>query len=121
MAPFKLPPTNQEIFDIVAKHLLTQNEKSIRKNSNTRTQGVCAYRGDNGCKCAAGVLIPDEHYLKDMEGHSWFRLISKDLVPSEFQHLIRALQSLHDNCDVSDWKKELKDLATSHNLEWKFS
>jgi len=45
----KLPETLQEIFDIVSKHLLKQNEKS--KSPYMPELGLnCAYRGENGWK-----------------------------------------------------------------------
>jgi hypothetical protein len=46
--------TAQEVFDQVATHLLTQRQRST-------TKGNCAYRGDDGLKCAAGCLLgPDD-------------------------------------------------------------
>ena len=50
----------QEIFDKVAKHLLTQNERAVNAS------GRCKYR-INGLKCAAGILISDSDYLPEME------------------------------------------------------
>jgi hypothetical protein len=52
----------QRIFNIVAKHLLTQKKLSIGLDNG------CAYRGKDGRKCAAGCLIDDEHYLPEFEG-----------------------------------------------------
>ncbi len=46
--------TKQEIFDKVATHLLTQNEKALN------SVGGCVYRTDKGLKCAVGCLIPVE-------------------------------------------------------------
>lgn len=31
---------------------------------------MCAYRGTDGNKCAIGLLIPDELYTPEMEGHT---------------------------------------------------
>lgn len=54
--------TNQEIFDKVATHLLSQGKRSA-------LGGVgCAYRGDGGLQCAIGCLIPDELYRYELEG-----------------------------------------------------
>lgn len=62
--------------------------------------GICMYRGPDGKKCAAGVLIPDEEYESQMEGLSWQSL------PSELTDRIRpegmtdqemqTVQELHD-------------------------
>lgn len=64
--------TNQEIFDIAATHLLTQNKQStaIRLDSYGRSQTVCLYRGPNGLMCGIGPFIPDEKYTPEMEGNS---------------------------------------------------
>ena len=50
--------TSQEVFDVVAKHLLTQNAKSM----DDPWDEMCAYRGENGRRCAVGALIPDDLY-----------------------------------------------------------
>ncbi len=52
---------NQEIYDKVSKHLLTQNKKS-------KLDGKCSYRGDNHTSCAIGCLIPYDLYDSQMEG-----------------------------------------------------
>jgi hypothetical protein len=119
MAPFKLPPTEQEVFDIVAKHLLTQGTQSL--GLDNFGDETCVYRGTNNTKCAAGVLIPDEHYTQKMETNGWKSLIDTGLVPSDFADLISELQSIHDLEKPIRWKERLKDLAKTHKLEWKFS
>jgi len=54
----------QEFFDKVARHLLTQNAKSIEAFERN---AKCLYRGPNGMKCVAGCLIPDELYSENFE------------------------------------------------------
>lgn len=56
----KIPDTLQELFNIVSLHLLNQGQKSAHET-------LCMYRGPNGMKCAAGVLIPDNEYNPSME------------------------------------------------------
>lgn len=56
--------TAQEIFDKVSAHLLEQKFAAVGAH------GSCRYRGRNGTSCAVGCLIPDEHYIEDMEGYS---------------------------------------------------
>jgi hypothetical protein len=51
----------QEIFDRVAVHLLTQKVHSINGI------GECCYRGNNNTRCAVGCLIDDEEYHPDMK------------------------------------------------------
>ena len=55
----ELPDTLQEVFNIVATHLMRQNCKSKDGNS-------CRYRHD-GLLCAAGALIPADQYQSDFE------------------------------------------------------
>ena len=53
----------QELFDKVAKHLLTQREPAIAKDYT-----ACRYRAPDGKSCAIGCLIDDKHYKEDYEG-----------------------------------------------------
>ena len=50
----------QQVFNTVAKHLLTQKKKSIK-------DGTCRYRYRN-LSCAVGCLIPKEEYSPKLEG-----------------------------------------------------
>ena len=97
--------TAQEVFDFVAHHLLTQNERSV-----SPLGAECAYRGQNGLKCAAGCLIPDEIYDEDLEGQLWCNI--KDIVDmKQHAYLVTKLQYIHDEKDVNCWKHELTFLA----------
>lgn len=66
--------TNQEIFDTVAVHLLTQNKRATKANCST----TCQYRTSEGLKCAVGCLIPDEKYTPEMEPYGVYTLIEKN-------------------------------------------
>lgn len=109
--------TNQEVFNKVAKHLLTQNKKS------QDIEQQCLYRGPYGLKCAIGFLIPDELYdpkyetngvfgLKEM-GFD-FNIINIDWYQSS--ELLGALQRVHDCTFPSTWKNELRKVATIYGL-----
>ncbi len=102
--------TAQEVFDTVAKHLLTQNRRSCLFDEK------CAYRGTGGLMCAAGCLIPDDQYDESMEGAGWLDLDLSDV----HRELIASLQYVHDYLDVDRWKKELSHVAENNNLEFKF-
>jgi hypothetical protein len=112
----KVPDTLQEVFNIVSTHLLTQGQMSL-------TDGICAYRGENGLMCAAGVLIPDEAYTPSMETLRWSTLIDRKLIENKFRHEINDLQNIHDSglkdnaeeC-VIKWKKDLIVFAEQYNL-----
>lgn len=56
--------TRQEMFD--AAYIGLASQGFIRSMSN---QG-CAYRGDEGRRCAIGWIMPDEAYSPDLEGLS---------------------------------------------------
>lgn len=58
----------QEIFDKVAKHLLTQKARC----TDSKT-GICLYFDpETKMKCAAGCLIPDRDYSESFEGQRVF-------------------------------------------------
>lgn len=97
--------TAQEVYDQVKNHLLTQNKRSEGIDS-------CVYRNNYGLKCAAGCLISDEEYNKDMENRAW----DDPMFPEYHRQLIRGMQKIHDVADVRKWRYELKLLAISHNL-----
>ena len=126
--------TNQEIFDKVAVHLLTQNKQS-------RTGDVgCAYRGNDGLSCAIGCLIPDAEYTQDIEG--WLlparlKTLSLDIDPEEREkgsekladilrsvgvpdtafELLSQLQNIHDAYQPASWKERLAKCAQDNCVD----
>ena len=113
----KLPDTLQELFNIVSIHLLNQGKMSLNAD------GFCSYRGENGLMCAAGILIPDEAYKPNMETKRWSTLVDKNLIENKFRNEINDLQNIHDSGSktnpeqcVIEWKRELIEFATFHNL-----
>lgn len=103
----------QQIFDTVARHLLTQRRKS------QDAMGNCLYRGPDGMKCAAGILIPDEEYSPELET----KYVENPLVWSAtgiddetHRPLIRSLQFMHDDDKVEDWPDELERIASEHRI-----
>jgi hypothetical protein len=103
--------TTQEVFDVCALHLLNQNERSVKFADSAN----CMYRGDNGLKCAIGILIPDEEYTENMEGNGVVRLTSKYGI-TDHVDMLSCLQSLHDEHDVSNWQEKLIRLAHAYYL-----
>ena len=102
----------QETFDTVAKHLLTQGQRS------TDGANTCRYRGSEGRKCAAGVLIPDAVYVDDMEGFGWSAVCDMHpQVPQAHCELIAELQRIHDTAEPQAWPKQLRRLAYANNLD----
>lgn len=89
--------TNQEIFDKVRTHLLTQRTAAVH-------EGSCAYRAGTKA-CAVGALIPDALYTPEIEGKSVGSIINSQKLASVLlqagftpdQHpLLRDLQRVHD-------------------------
>lgn len=116
----------QDIFDTVARHLLTQRKQS------RRTATLCGYRDrdDKQLKCAAGCLIADEHYSEDLEGAmvnaanvraAVERSIGRELTgaiddPRSEISLLYSLQSVHDSAAVGRWPERLRSVATDFEL-----
>lgn len=106
--------TEQEVFDQVATHLLTQNKRSYNEELAT-----CAYRSPDGLKCAAGCLIADEEYDLRWEDATWITLSrERGVVPSTHACLIEELQRIHDNVELDEWSYHLESLAKEHELEY---
>lgn len=84
---------DQSIFDKVYLGLKSQGfERSMRKNEYG--DRICAYRGEDGLKCAAGHLMPNTTFRKSMEGNdvssiSFFRKLG-------FLTMVANLQRIHD-------------------------
>ena len=110
--------TAQEIFDKAAVGLLTQKAKSYLVNPDGHESMVCAYRGANGKKCAAGFCIEDSLYEKSMERNTITGVIQqfglKELAVHEV--LLSTLQSIHDGVSIAAWKAELLHLAKTREL-----
>ena len=107
--------TEQELFDRVAVHLLTQRATA----RSTTNPGACLYHAPDGKKCAIGVLIPDELYDFRFENRT------VDALPVDVLEklglvgkigLALALQNVHDQCDVDNWVAYLDVVAEDHDL-----
>jgi hypothetical protein len=111
--------TDQEIYDKVYAGFEAQGwQKGGYHNLNQKFE--CSYRSPNGTKCAAGHLIPDELYERQMEGTSWNGLIkSNDSLSFMFsfsQHdLIRKLQNAHDSAAPEQLKDAITQLNPKNN------
>lgn len=64
----------QEIFEFVSNHLLKQNKKCMNV-------GKCAYKNNNGLKCAAGCLMSENEYDHEFENKKF----SYHLIVSRFK------------------------------------
>jgi hypothetical protein len=104
-----LPKSKQTLFNKVVRHLLTQKAKSMLADA-------CCYRSPDGLKCAAGCLLPDNFDFKKYNSLPWYDLVDCDLVDSNHEELISALQDIHDTAEVENWPAHLSNLSEKHNL-----
>ena len=102
--------SEQEVFDQVKNHLLTQMECSVNEQEH------CVYKSEEGLKCAAGCLIAEHQYDPKMEGEAWSGLVTQGIVPNAHEELIGKLQSIHDGMLPENWSFELEELAKERNL-----
>jgi hypothetical protein len=127
------PKTAQQIFDHVTVHLLTQMKQSMTHVNRTAMGGsddgsktipilTCAYRGDDGTKCAVGSLIPDELYSRSLEGMCISSadvrtvLARVGIVHHDQLWLVGMLQTVHDSWAPERWRDELRIVALRTRL-----
>lgn len=102
----------QEVFNYVARHLLTQNTKAFREDGTT-----CAYLSPTGKRCAGGCLMSEEEYHPAFETIGWLNLVKHHHIPSAHDSLITQLQQIHDAEEVARWKPELVMLGRGRGLD----
>lgn len=120
--------TMQEVFDKSVNGLRKQG----RRASLPGRDFACMYRLENDedgttLKCAAGMLIDDEHYgphLENRNCHSYtvrMALIKSgvDMTDRETERLVGDLQNIHDGTPrVEDWERLWERLAGQFNLTY---
>ncbi len=108
--------TNQDLFNTVYRHLLTQGQKAFI----TLTHGSesCKYRTADGRKCAIGCLIPDNRYSPTLEGKRAYAEIVREAagITHDQLDLASALQDVHDYHEPVEWKEQLAQVARRYNL-----
>lgn len=116
--------TEQQVFDHVATHLLSQNAVSAQPtidpdfNFDSLSPSelkTCLYRSPNGLMCAAGSLIHPEDYRAMFEGASWYP-VAVSLQALNHVDTIADLQDIHDDHEPSQWRRELEQYAESRGL-----
>lgn len=103
----------QEIFNIVARHLLKQWKKSIDG------LGTCLYRSPDGSKCAIGCLMPDNLYRPEFEGRAITelpRVVLQAISKPSMTGFLYNLQNLHDEYAVETWPRQLRLFAEHYAL-----
>lgn len=120
---------NQELFDTIANHLLTQNQKSLS------SQGTCVYKSALGLSCAVGCLLKDKdttdyegigvddlrNALMDRNHKNLYQDLLSVGIPDtdEAFNLLAELQVIHDSFQPVKWQYHLKVLAEQQGLLWK--
>lgn len=119
----------QEMFDKVVTHLLTQKARSLGPGPTGAMWAMlmqsggstCLYRNDEGLKCAAGCLIPEDKYHPSMEtvsveGLPFFQDLCED--GDKQLALLRKCQEVHDQIEIPDWEMTIKYLAAVYKLQF---
>lgn len=109
--------TKQEVFTKIVTGLRTQGRKS------ESSSGDCLYRGPDGTKCAAGMVIEDEHYDRGLELRSIIEYTGKvkkalnaSGVPDDALAMVDELQTVHDCRDVAEWEGRWAKVASRHGV-----
>ncbi len=123
----------QAAFDYMVGEVIKQGKPSMKVNftSSGHTELVCAYRGDNGTKCAIGHILSDEFAEKYNTGFSVYDL---PMYPWDIAHdmtydLLSSIQRAHDRAVTEDgqatedgfadaFKARAKCVASIHGLKW---
>lgn len=109
---FKLPDTEQEVFNIIWTRLKAQGFGQSMGDEG------CQYRGDNGRCCAAGAVIPDEAYNPEWEGVCWGDLVGSGHVPVAHLGLLCDAQEAHDvGVTPEMMERLLRKVADRHGLK----
>ncbi len=107
----------QEAFEKVTKHLLTQNERAVELDREGTE--VCRYRTRSGLMCALGCLIPDDEYMSDIEQHGPGYVKKYVLALSDLDtNFMCDIQMIHDNNEPKKWRDRLEEYALNNDYDW---
>jgi len=109
----------QQLFDQAVNGIRAQGRRSVGTNGSGGP--MCAYRGPDGCKCAAGHLISDADYSPAMENSQVDTICNEAefndrpsiCVIGRHLYLVQALQNAHDTAAKTDWYVQLTSLSPS--------
>lgn len=121
--PKEFPKTKQEMFDIVARHLLTQKVHAV-------AGGWYLYRlfdietNKVALACAIGACIPEDKYDAVMDRD---HLLVRDIIETffnddddyddDFINFADDLRRIHDHYEVDEWLEKLKQCGSKHSLD----
>lgn len=99
----------QQTFDMIVTGLRRQGRKSVGTDGQPRLFGL------DGCKCAAGFLIPEGEYTVAMEK------IRPSLIGAMFGHdghLVSRLANVHDSWKIPKWESKFQVIAKLFDLTY---
>lgn len=115
----------QAVFDKAWRGLQAQGfEQSMRPGSED-IEDFCAYRGEDGRRCAIGHAIPDDRYDPEVEGLPASACVNRGMLPdvfaapigSEAYHFLNSLQMAHDTSPNSPlMERKLRSVADAYRL-----
>lgn len=114
------PKNNQEIFNKVVTHLITQGKPA------EDSVGQCSYRTPDPedrsktLMCAVGCLLSDDEYSEDIEGWPVEDLIEEGFLGGYDPTLLSRLQVAHDNYfqSIQTLKNKLIEIAEEFSLKF---
>ena len=110
--------TEQQAFDEIATHLLTQKKKSLlAKDHPAYGSNLCAYKSDDGSRCAIGALLTDREIDFIGEGEYGGRIRELTRFSDLSDEFINRVQTIHDDVKPSRWIEKLSSLATERGLD----
>lgn len=128
--------THQEVFDKIAKHLLSQMKRATGQDG-------CQMISPEGYMCAVGCLLSapeswnnmaaiidadaevaakwrgNDDFIREPLHEKFFAQLSRDIdaeIDDRMLDLLSAAQTIHDEADPEDWSGELRDLALDLGL-----
>ncbi len=119
--------SHQATFDLVLRKIRKQGKPSVIIVDGL---SYCQYRGPDGLKCAAGMLIPDADYSPSFESKGCdFKPIAECLTKCGFDlKLLNELQIAHDMASsineqidpdfMEKFEKNMFAVATKYNLSY---
>lgn len=111
---------NQEAFNKAVLGVVAQGGPSLVA-PHLGASSQCAYRAENGRKCAVGHLIEDDDYTPQFEDNpaTVVYVTLKSLEDLDLE-LLNALQYAHDTMysdeNLDEFIADAKDIAIKHNL-----
>lgn len=121
--------TNQEAFDTALAAMRAQGQPSMKTvtHEDGYENTYCAYRGENGTRCAIGALIPDRLYNPAWDETEQNVVMLRGRLPLDLDtDFMQALQkALHDGPAtgrgpfLAELERSAKEFSVRWNLTYK--